>query len=190
MQSGYNPYQQGQPQGGQPQSGGFGQQPQQPQHPQAPQQHPQSYGQTPQGGAVPDFTAPQYNQAGGVSGFSFNEADREKMARAGKGAKAMGILMLVMAGLNLLGTNIVAAATNGLIGMFFLQGGTPLARLEEQPNGDDIANVMEGFENLSNMFLTRIILLCIGLGLMLLVFIGIFAMIGAVGFEEFIEELT
>jgi len=154
-----------------------------------PQQHSSSYGQAPQGGAVPDFAAPQYGAAPG-SGFSFNATDREKMAKAGKGAKAMGIFLLISAGLSLISTNIVAAATNGLIGMFFLQGGTPLARLEEQPNGDDISNVMEGFENLSNMFLTRIILLCIGLGIMLLVFVGMLAVIGSVGFEEFLREIT
>ena len=183
MQSGHNPYQPQTPQPQQPQQYG------QPAHQQAPQQG--SYGQVPQGGNVPDFNAPQYNQAPGAgAGFSFSAADREKMVRAGKGAKAMGILMLVLGGISLLGGNIVSAAVDGLIGIFFLQGGTPLARLEEQPGGNDIANVMEGYENLSNMFLTRIILLCIGLGLMLLMFLILGAAIGSIGFEEFMRELT
>ena len=92
--------------------------------------------------------------------FSFDPESRAKIVKAGQGARILGIVMFVEAALALVNGNIISGAASGIPGMFFFQGGNALKRMEfDQHN--DIPHLMEGYDKLSKMFLTRLIVLAV-----------------------------
>jgi hypothetical protein len=93
-------------------------------------------------------------------GFAFAPEDREKIVKAGQGARLMGIVLFVEAGLSLVNANIVGAAVSGVPGMFFFNGGNALKKLEFE-DGHDIAHLMEGYDKLGTMFLIRLIFVAV-----------------------------
>ncbi len=171
-----NPYQQNPspmgPPGGHPQQG-YGQ----------PQQ---GYGQPQQGYGQPQQGYGQQHAPAGYSqpgagfapgrGYEFRDSENEVIRKAAGGAKFLGILFFIQAGLQLFNFNIIAIAINVALGVSFFQGGKSLQAVTET-QGNDIPHLMEGLEKLSSALLIRLVLVGIALGLVALGVLVLFALV-------------
>ena len=118
-----------------------------------------------------------------------SDQDRERLVRAGKGARAMSIFGIVRAGLMLINGRILGAIAHGAAGAFGLGGGQYLTQLAE-PRTNDIDSLMKAYDNFSNMFLTRIIWVAFWAVIAFICGFVMFAVVGVAGTAELMEEMA
>jgi hypothetical protein len=100
------------------------------------------------------------------SGYEFTDVENRVIARAAFWARALGIALLVTAGLGLLNLNVIGAIINGAVGLFMLAGGASLDAVVKT-QGNDVAHMMTALGKLGNAFQIRVVVLTVGLMLVL-----------------------
>lgn len=111
--------------------------------------------------------------------YEFQGPEEAIMADAAKWSKILAIVTFINGGLQLINCNIIGAGVNAALGALFL-GASKSFQTVVDTQGSDIAHTLQALEKIGSVFMVRIVLMCIALGLMVLVGF-IFAMMAASG---------
>lgn len=101
--------------------------------------------------------------------YEFSPTENATIGKAAVWARVLGIVMFVQAAVNLLSDfNVIGAGINVVVGIFYLLGGLALKQVVDT-SGRDVTLMIGALRKLGNAFLTRIIVMLIGVGLLITV---------------------